>query len=130
METSFSYWFSFLLLIISLVTILWCIYSSIFLPTQWNNPKGKTILITGCDSGIGLELAKHFHRKGSTVIATVLSRQSSGAQELIQTLTDRLFLVELDLSNIHVSNESILKIQSILEDNNLGNFYFENFTFS
>ena len=31
----------------------------------------KTVLITGCSSGYGLETARHFHAKGWTVIATM-----------------------------------------------------------
>lgn len=33
----------------------------------------KTVLITGCSSGYGLETARHFHGKGWTVIATMRS---------------------------------------------------------
>ena len=31
----------------------------------------KTVLITGCSSGYGLETARHFHAQGWTVIATM-----------------------------------------------------------
>jgi NAD(P)-dependent dehydrogenase (short-subunit alcohol dehydrogenase family) len=31
----------------------------------------KTVLITGCSSGYGLETARHFHRKGWNVVATM-----------------------------------------------------------
>ena len=31
----------------------------------------KTVLITGCSSGYGLETARHFHRQGWQVIATM-----------------------------------------------------------
>ena len=31
----------------------------------------KTVLITGCSSGYGLETARHFHAGGWTVIATM-----------------------------------------------------------
>lgn len=31
----------------------------------------KTVLITGCSSGYGLEIARHFHAQGWTVIATM-----------------------------------------------------------
>ena len=31
----------------------------------------KTVLITGCSSGYGLETARHFHAKGWNVIATM-----------------------------------------------------------
>ena len=31
----------------------------------------KTVLITGCSSGYGLETARHFHAEGWNVIATM-----------------------------------------------------------
>ncbi len=34
--------------------------------------KGKAVLITGCDSGFGHELAKHLHKLGFTVFAGCL----------------------------------------------------------
>ena len=30
----------------------------------------KTVLITGCSSGYGLETARHFHARGWNVVAT------------------------------------------------------------
>jgi len=31
----------------------------------------KTVLITGCSSGYGLETARHFHAQGWNVVATM-----------------------------------------------------------
>jgi NAD(P)-dependent dehydrogenase (short-subunit alcohol dehydrogenase family) len=31
----------------------------------------KTVLITGCSSGYGLEIARHFHAQGWKVVATM-----------------------------------------------------------
>ena len=36
----------------------------------------KTVLITGCSSGYGLETARHFHRRGWSVIATMRNPRS------------------------------------------------------
>ena len=36
----------------------------------------KTVLITGCSSGYGLETARHFHAQGWNVIATMRGRAS------------------------------------------------------
>ena len=41
---------------------------------RWTSEKGvdmKTVLITGCSSGYGLETARHFHAQGWNVIATM-----------------------------------------------------------
>lgn len=41
----------------------------------------KTILITGCSSGIGAALARHFHERGHRVYATARRRESLAALE-------------------------------------------------
>jgi len=54
----------------------------------------KTILITGCSSGYGLETARHFHARGWNVIATM---RSPAAAPL--TPADRLRLLSLDVTD-------------------------------
>lgn len=53
----------------------------------------KTVLITGCSSGYGLETALHFHRKGWNVIAT-MRRPRPG----ILPASDRIRLLPLDVT--------------------------------
>lgn len=53
----------------------------------------KTVLITGCSSGYGLETARHFHDRGWHVVAT-MRRPSSGALPV----SDRIKLVALDVT--------------------------------
>ncbi len=53
----------------------------------------KTVLITGCSSGYGLETARHFHDRGWHVVAT-MRRPSSGALPM----SDRIKLVALDVT--------------------------------
>ena len=112
---------AFLVLVFGVSLCLWAFYSALFY-RQWLTPLNKVIVITGCDSGIGWQLAKHFHRKGSIVIATVISKQSPGAVRLQNELGfDRLYLLELDLKKkskiIQVANE----IENILQQLKLGN---------
>ena len=45
-------------------------------------PQGQAILVTGCDSGIGHELARHLDSIGFTVFAACLDTGSEGAQRL------------------------------------------------
>lgn len=54
----------------------------------------KTILITGCSSGYGLETARHFHALGWNVIATM---RNPAAAPL--TPSDRLRLLSLDVTD-------------------------------
>lgn len=54
----------------------------------------KTILITGCSSGYGLETARHFHAKGWNVVATM--RNPSAAP---LTPSDRMRVLALDVTD-------------------------------
>jgi NAD(P)-dependent dehydrogenase (short-subunit alcohol dehydrogenase family) len=53
----------------------------------------KTVLITGCSSGYGLETARHFHAQGWTVIATMRNPRAG----LLPT--DRTRLIALDVTD-------------------------------
>lgn len=53
----------------------------------------KTVLITGCSSGYGLETARHFHAQGWNVIATMRS-----PREAILASSDRLRVLPLDVT--------------------------------
>src|SRR5580765_4658365 len=54
----------------------------------------KTVLITGCSSGYGLETARHFHAQGWNVIATMRTPR----QDLLPR-SERLRVVALDVTN-------------------------------
>lgn len=54
----------------------------------------KTVLITGCSSGYGLETARHFHAKGWTVIATMRTPRN----DLLPS-SERFRLLPLDVTN-------------------------------
>ncbi|KAM6430736.1 11-beta-hydroxysteroid dehydrogenase type 2 isoform 2-T2 [Liasis olivaceus] len=59
---------------------------------------GKAVVVTGCDSGFGKATAQYLDGLGLTVYASVLNLKSSGAEELRQTCSPRLTLVEMDLT--------------------------------
>ena len=53
----------------------------------------KTVLITGCSSGYGLETARHFHAQGWNVIATVRNPRAH-----VLPASERLRMVPLDVT--------------------------------
>lgn len=53
----------------------------------------KTVLITGCSSGYGLETARHFHAQGWTIIATMRNPRAELLPE-----SDRIRLLPLDVT--------------------------------
>jgi len=54
----------------------------------------KTVLITGCSSGYGLETARHFHAQGWNVVATMRS-----PREDVLPRSERLRVLPLDVTN-------------------------------
>jgi len=60
----------------------------------------KAVLITGCDTGFGLVLAKHLNSLGFTVFAGCLLADSDGvgAKELRAIASDRLHVLQLDVT--------------------------------
>src|SRR6266850_50649 len=56
----------------------------------------KTVLITGCSSGYGLETARHFHAQGWNVIATMRN-----PREDVLPRSERLRVMALDVTKAH-----------------------------
>src|SRR5215813_5818303 len=53
----------------------------------------KTVLITGCSSGYGLETARHFHAQGWNVVATMRTPSES-----VLPQAERLRVLALDVT--------------------------------
>src|SRR5687767_11767560 len=62
------------------------------MPTTKGNTM-KTVLITGCSSGYGLETARHFHAQGWTVIATMRTPRAD-----LLPQSERLRVLPLDVT--------------------------------
>ncbi|WP_299986104.1 SDR family oxidoreductase [uncultured Ruegeria sp.] len=56
----------------------------------------KTVMITGCSSGFGLETARYFLNKGWSVIATMRT-----PDETLLPASERLWVLPLDISDPH-----------------------------
>ncbi|XP_056595417.1 estradiol 17-beta-dehydrogenase 2 [Triplophysa dalaica] len=66
----------------------------IMLPTL-----NKAVLITGCDSGLGHDLAKCLDSAGVRVFAGVLDECGPGARELKRAASSKLTILQLDVTN-------------------------------
>lgn len=64
-----------------------------------NDVGTKAVLITGCDTGIGNEMAKHLDALGFHVFAGCLDTSSEGAQRLRVECSPFLRLVNMDVTN-------------------------------
>lgn len=75
--------------------------------------KGKTTLITGCNSGIGLSLVKTFSKNGSNIICCS-RKQTDEFDKLISELTAKynnsIIPIYFDLNNENETKEGIKKI--------------------
>jgi len=60
--------------------------------------EGRAVLITGCDTGIGHEVARHLDSLGCLVFAGCQNTASEGAQRLRVEASPRLQLVNMDVT--------------------------------
>lgn len=80
----------------------------------------KTVLITGCSSGYGLETARHFHAQGWNVIATMRTPRND-----ILPTTAGLRVVELDVTrpeSILAALETSGPIDALVNNAGIGMF--------
>ncbi|KAK2181277.1 hypothetical protein NP493_402g00026 [Ridgeia piscesae] len=76
-----------------------CLFVYSILPASHLPATGKTVLITGCDSGFGQELAKKLDSLGMQVFAGCLHRNGPGALKLQHSCSSRVKLLQLDVTN-------------------------------
>uniref|UniRef100_A0A8C3MY00 11-beta-hydroxysteroid dehydrogenase type 2 n=1 Tax=Geospiza parvula TaxID=87175 RepID=A0A8C3MY00_GEOPR len=68
--------------------------------------------LSGCDSGFGQATARHLDIMGFRVFASVLDLQSPGAQELRQSCSSRLTLLQMDLTKTEDIQRVLQHIQA------------------
>ncbi|XP_078067119.1 11-beta-hydroxysteroid dehydrogenase type 2-like [Mustelus asterias] len=83
------------------------------------SPEGKAVLITGCDSGFGHTLATRLHSLGFHVFAMVLHKDGDGAQELESVGSDRLTVIEMDVTNCAMIHKVQKEVAKQLENRGL-----------
>jgi len=74
---------------------------------------GRVVLVTGCDTGIGHEVARHLDAIGFTVFAGCLDTASEGAQRLRVEASPSLRLVNMDVRR----EEHVRVALQFVEDN-------------
>ncbi|CAL4108481.1 unnamed protein product, partial [Meganyctiphanes norvegica] len=83
--------------------------------------RGKTVLITGCDSGFGLNVAKHLHTLGFQVVAGCLlaDKNGEGAEELRKIGSERLHIIQLDITKEDQINKAFEDVKKLIPDGKL-----------
>ncbi|XDV46898.1 hypothetical protein PO909_016702 [Leuciscus waleckii] len=90
------------------------------LPRGTLTAEGKAVLVTGCDSGFGLAVAKHLHKLGFTVFAGCLFKDGEGAQDLERVHSERLKVVQLDVCSEEQVSQALQFVTDNLEDSEKG----------
>ena len=78
-----------------------------------HDPCSIAVLITGCDTGIGHEVARHLDMLGCNVFAGCLDMASEGAQRLRVEASTRLKLVRMDVTK----EDQVKKAVEFIEGN-------------
>ncbi|NXO04342.1 DHB2 dehydrogenase, partial [Rhinopomastus cyanomelas] len=73
-------------------------------------------LLSGCDTGIGHALAKYLDSLGFVVFAGVLHEDGAGAEELRRTCSQRLSVLQLDITKSSQVKEAYLKVLGKVQD--------------
>jgi 3-hydroxybutyrate dehydrogenase len=77
------------------------------------NPKGRCVLITGCDTGFGFNAAKKLYGLGFTVFATVISKDTDGAKALEKEFKERMFVIPMNVT----SDKDVIKGLEFVKEN-------------
>uniref|UniRef100_A0A4W4EAS1 Hydroxysteroid (17-beta) dehydrogenase 2 n=1 Tax=Electrophorus electricus TaxID=8005 RepID=A0A4W4EAS1_ELEEL len=86
----------------------------VLLPAQ-----GRAVLITGCDSGFGLNLAKMLAMAGMKVYAGVLDGSGPGAEELRTISSSQLTVLQFDITDLNQTYEAHQLIKSQIGETGL-----------
>ena len=115
-------------LVLALLIILWrMVIYFFFRRTCYLDANGKVVLVTGCDSGIGLQVCQFLYSQGLTIIATCLNEHSEGAEHLMKSGkfdAKRMFVTRLDVTEKTSIEACCLFICNVLnETGNKGNLF-------
>ncbi|KAM6979406.1 11-beta-hydroxysteroid dehydrogenase type 2 [Aplochiton taeniatus] len=91
-----------------------CLYSAWISPQSALSTQGKTVFITGCDTGFGKAAAQHLDMLGFEVFATVLDLHGAGARDLKRICSPNLTLLEVDITQLQQVKQALLDTKAKL----------------
>ncbi|XP_074647651.1 retinol dehydrogenase 7-like [Tubulanus polymorphus] len=98
-------------LFVGVLNILYLLHPDTYAKYTVNS---KAVIITGCDSGFGHELARKLDRLGFTVFAGCLYPTKSGAHSLMNVGSKRLHVLKLDVTKDEDVTHAVQFIESKL----------------
>ncbi|XP_069689239.1 retinol dehydrogenase 7-like isoform X3 [Periplaneta americana] len=84
----------------------------------------KVVIVTGCDTGFGHEFAKKLDSLGVLVFAGCLYSEGDGARALKDSCSDKLKIIQLDVTQDDQVENAVKTVTSILEETKQGHFTF------
>ncbi|XP_056016340.1 D-beta-hydroxybutyrate dehydrogenase, mitochondrial-like isoform X2 [Ostrea edulis] len=103
-----------------LVFVLWYLYDFHASKTRKIPVHGQGVLITGCDTGFGHYLAKRLDEMEFRVFAGCLEKNGVGAAELMKSCSDRLSVVQLDVTKDDQIKDARNCIEKVHRDTGCG----------
>lgn len=100
-------------IVILIIFILNHLYNQMLRKCKIEKIYEKSVMVTGCDSGLGFEMAKHLHELGFITIATCLNPQSNGYKTL-NLLGDRCRVFLMDITDETQLNETVSEVKHFL----------------
>ncbi|KAH9406363.1 hypothetical protein TYRP_013975 [Tyrophagus putrescentiae] len=91
-------------------TVAWAIFER--LNTETVAPGKKAVLVTGCDTGFGHDLARRLDQFGFTVFAAVLFPEGEGAKTLARNCSNRLKVVRMDVTKEAEVQEVVKQVEA------------------
>ncbi|XP_069689233.1 retinol dehydrogenase 7-like isoform X2 [Periplaneta americana] len=76
----------------------------------------KVVIVTGCDTGFGHEFAKKLDSLGVLVFAGCLYSEGDGARALKDSCSDKLKIIQLDVTQDDQVENAVKTVTSILEE--------------
>ncbi|XP_070568491.1 retinol dehydrogenase 7-like [Ptychodera flava] len=101
------------------IYVCWCLITYIALPANHIDIDGKAVLITGCDSGLGNALTQYLDERGFQVFAGCLDKERKGAIQLASLCSDKLTLLQLDVTNEEEIQQALQVVQEKLQGQGL-----------
>jgi len=105
----------------SIANLIWERYirKSNLLPIEKVNPKNRSVLITGCDTGFGNKLACRLVDYGFTVFAACLNENSPGAKQLKNYgKSNKVFIIKMDVTKQDEVDQAVEIVSTKIQQNN------------
>lgn len=89
------------------------------LPNPRVNPRGRAVVVTGCDTGFGHDLTIRLDRLGFQVFAGCLFPEGEGAKKLREICSRRVHVVTLDVTKEEHFDQILQYVRKNLGENKL-----------